>query len=140
MHHRLREAAELARESIESGADAEVVTEDLQLFCLGFCAALTGHHRSEDSALFPLVLERRPDLAPVIAQLKQDHSMLDHLIGALDKALAAGEDTESKLRHLDGIEAIMETHFRHEEKQLVTVLADIDEEGLDRTTLLGPIA
>ncbi|OOC53284.1 MULTISPECIES: hemerythrin domain-containing protein [Nocardiopsis] len=140
VHHRLRQALELARESVESGARAEAVSRDLRLFCLGFCTALAGHHTSEDASLFPLVVERRPDLAPVVAKLKQDHSMIEYLIGGLERALDAGESDEEKLRHLDGIGAVMESHFRYEESQLVGVLDALDGEDLDRTALFGPIA
>ena len=42
------------------------------------------------------------------------------------------------LRHLDGVEAIMESHFRFEENQLVELLDTVDHERLDRGALFGP--
>jgi len=140
VHQRLRDALEVTREAVTEGGRAESVSRDLRLFCLGFCTALNGHHTSEDSALFPLVLELRPDLAPVIAKLKQDHSMIEYLIAGLEKAVDSGNGTEEQLRHLDGIEAVMETHFRYEEKQIIGVLDGLTAEGLDKRTLLGPLA
>ena len=140
VHQRLRDALEVAREAVVDGGRAETVSRDLRLFCLGFCTALNGHHTSEDSALFPLILERRPDLAPVIAQLKQDHSMIEHLIAGLEKAVDSGKGAEEQLRHLDGIEAVMETHFRYEEKKIIDVLDGFTDEGLDKSALLGPLA
>jgi hypothetical protein len=140
VHQRLRDALEAAREAITDGAGAESVSRDLRLFCLGFCTALNGHHTSEDAALFPLLLERRPDLAPVVAKLKQDHSMIEYLIAGLQRAVDSGHGAEEQLRHLDGIEAVMETHFRYEEKQITGVLDELTDEGLDRRTLLGPLA
>ncbi|MFE1775538.1 hemerythrin domain-containing protein [Streptomyces sp. NPDC059008] len=56
---------------------------DLLLFCHGFCAALSGHHRAEDGSLFPELVRARPDLAPVVAKLTQDHNMIEHRIGGL---------------------------------------------------------
>lgn len=138
-HQRLRQALEVARESVESGAQAQDVSRDLRLFCLGFCTALSGHHTSEDDSLFPLVERHRPDLAPVLAKLRQDHSMIEYLIRGLEEALEAGAGTEEKLRHLDGIGALMENHFRYEERQLLAPLNALEEEGLDRATLLGPL-
>jgi hemerythrin-like domain-containing protein len=140
VHQRLRDALEVAREAVEAHAEPESVSRDLQLFCRGFCAALDGHHRSEDRALFPLVLRRHPELAPVVAKLSQDHSMLTYLIQEFDHTLRTVPEEQALLRHLDGISAVMETHFRYEERQLVDVLDALPDEDLDRTTLLGEIS
>ena len=48
------------------------MANDLQLFCGGFWVDLSGHHSSADAALFPLVIDAQPDLAPTIAKLIQD--------------------------------------------------------------------
>lgn len=138
VHRRLRSALAVARESVEDAADADDA-RDLLLYCWGFCVALTGHHRREDRALFPEIEAAYPDLADVIHRLTQDHSMIEHLIGGLQKALDSGSPTEEKLRHLDGIEAVMETHFRYEERQLITVL-DAMALGGDVQHRLGPLA
>ena len=141
VHARLRDALEIARESIVEGGALESAGRDLLIYCWGFCTALTGHHRSEGGALFPEVLAARPDLAPVIDELVRDHTMLDHLIGGLEQALTAGAPVAETLRHLDGIDAVMETHFRYEELRLAAVLDGLDHTAhLDRTTLFGPIA
>ena len=142
VHGRLRDALQFAREAVEDGRDTESLAKNLELFCWGFCSALTRHHGSEDSSLFPLVLSEAPELASAIGKLVQDHNMIAYLIAELEKALTARSKRDILLRHLDGIEAVMETHFRFEEKQLVGLLnlmaGPIDE--LDRTTLFGPIA
>ena len=140
VHQRLRDALQIARESVEDGAELESLSSDLQLFCRGFCVALTGHHTSEDTSLFPLLVDRHPELASMVVTLKQDHSMLSQLIRELDETLRSAPEEATVLRHLDGIEAVMTTHFRYEERQLVTVLNAMDDEGLDKTVLLGPIA
>ncbi|MFD6099120.1 hemerythrin domain-containing protein [Nocardiopsis flavescens] len=140
VHRRLRDAIGVARAAIDRGGDAGPPSRDLLLYCHGFCQALTGHHRGEDTALFPLLVAADPALAPVVSQLKQDHSMLDHLIGALEKALDRGADPEELHRHLDGIEAVMETHFGYEERRLGPALDALDAGDLDRTDLLGPLA
>lgn len=139
VHAKLRRALALARAALDEG-DADVaLTDDLLLFCRGFCSALTGHHRGEDGSLFPEVVKLRPDLAPVIAKLTQDHNMIDHLIGGLEKAVAGSATPETAHRHLDGIEAVMETHFKFEETQLVAVLDAMDRD-FDRTEIFGPLA
>lgn len=140
VHKRLRDALEVARAAIEDGASGPTAARELQLYCIGFCTALTGHHRSEDATLFDAVLAAQPDLAPVVADLKRDHSMLDHLLSGLERAARSGADRDEMLRHLDGIDAVMETHFRYEEKKLVGVLDDSVRTDADRQEMLGPLA
>ena len=141
VHRRLVDALDIARESIEDGSIRPSLTGDLQLYCLGFCSALTGHHTAEDNQLFPRVLRERPELASAIATLIRDHTMIAHLIRDLEHALANSDDrsdTPALLQHLDGIEAVMVTHFRFEEKQLVGLL-DATAIDADRTDLFGEI-
>ena len=138
VHGKLRKALALARVQLDEGEPVDV-TGDLLLFCRGFCAGLTGHHRSEDESLFGEVVARRPELKPVVAKLRQDHNMIEHLIGGLNRALAASGGAEVVHRHLDGIEAVMETHFKFEESQLVGVLNELDGD-YDPEQLLGPLA
>jgi hypothetical protein len=132
MHTRLREALRLAQ---ESPAD---LTGDLLLYCRGFCTALDGHHRGEDRTLFPAVAAAHPHLGPVLRALEQDHSMITHLIQGLRAAADRSAPAEELRRHLDGIGAIMESHFRYEERQLLTVLEALH---LDATPsdALGPL-
>lgn len=138
VHARLRESLQLAYDG-DSDLDTE---KDLLLYCWGFCVALDGHHRAEDAALFPAIVAARPDLAKVIATLSHDHSMIEHLIASLKQALEAGVSPEEKRRHLDGIGAVMETHFRFEEKKLIEVLeaSAALALGSDTTRVLGSIA
>jgi hemerythrin-like domain-containing protein len=140
VHQRLRDALDIVRESIENGNHPESIAGDLQVFCGGFCLALTGHHLSEDAALFPRVLGVEPGLADTVTKLMQDHSMIAHLIQGLEHAMKASENTETLLRNLDGIDAVMETHFRFEEKQLVVLLDRMQIPGATRVELFGPIA
>lgn len=143
VHRRLRAALDLARESVEDEHAADPLAGDPLLYCWGFCAALSGHHRSEDHALFPRLVEERPDLAPVVAQLVQDHHMIEHLLGGLQLAMERGATSKEKLRHLDGVEAVMETHFRYEERRLLDVLDGIEglrDEEVGATDLFGPLA
>lgn len=142
VHRRLRDALQFAREAVEDGSGTESLAKNLQLFCWGFCGALSGHHRSEDAALFPVMLRQLPELASTVSKLVQDHNMISQLIGELERALAGSFEQQVLLRHLDGIEAVMETHFRFEERQLVGVLDEMAElfGDLDRTEVFGAIA
>ncbi len=128
-HARLRAALAVAQDAPSS---------DLLLYCLGFCAALGGHHRSEDARLFPEIADRHPELAETIAYLQQDHSMIAHLLSGLQQAIDTEAPPEDIGRHLEGIAAIMESHFRYEERQLSGILAELD---LDAAVpdVLGPL-
>lgn len=139
MHDRLRRALALARESVDSGDGLGSIATDLLVHCHGFCAALDGHHRSEDAALFPRIAAARPDLEPVLARLSQDHSMMSHLIRGLERALTSGADRATLHGHLDGLAAIMDSHFGYEERSLLTVLDGIPLD-LERQEAFGAIA
>lgn len=140
VHRRLREALVLTREAIEDGRDADPLARTPLLHCWGFCTALSSHHAGEDGALFPELVRRRPDLAPVVRQLRQDHSMIEHLIGGLRRALDEGAAPDEQLRHLDGVEAVMESHFRFEERRLLDVLDRIADDDPGVRELYGALA
>ena len=139
-HARLRSALQIAQESLDDPqlSDQHVASRDLLLYCLGFCTALGGHHRSEDAGLFPELIGRHPELDETIAYLQQDHSMIAHLLGGLEKAVRSQAPPEEIGRHLEGLAAIMESHFRYEERQLLAVLATLDFDA-PVTDLLGPL-
>jgi hemerythrin-like domain-containing protein len=140
VHERLRASIRIARDAIDDDPGEVELGRDLLLYCWGFCHALDGHHRGEDAVMFPLLLEIEPGLADVVAHLKRDHSMLSYLIGALQEALNQHDPAEELHRHLDGIAAVMETHFGYEERQLRSVLERLDPVGVDPQTMLGPLA
>lgn len=136
VHDRLRAALRLSRTSLADGGPPEGV--DVLLYCWGFCAALDGHHRAEDDALFPAVLRTRPDLADVLRNLRQDHSMIEHLLAGLRSAVENKAGPEVLRQHLDGVGSIMESHFRYEERTLLGPLVDVELEGpVERG--LGPL-
>jgi hemerythrin-like domain-containing protein len=130
VHERLREALRVIRD--------EPATADLLLYCHGFCAALTGHHEGEDRSLFPAVAQRHPELRDTLRKLEQDHSMIGYLLGGLRDAVGRSAAPEELRRHLDGVGAIMESHFRFEERALLPAL---DALTLDATPadVLGPL-
>lgn len=135
-HDRLRRALRLVRQSL--AADETVPRRDLLLYCHGFCAALSGHHRSEDGRLFPELGVRHPELVDVIGQLRQDHSMIAYLLTELDHALDSDAAPAELARHLDGIGAIMESHFGYEERRLIPLLAGLELDA-DLESVLGPL-
>ncbi|UNK69847.1 hemerythrin domain-containing protein [Microbacterium sp. H1-D42] len=138
VHARLRNALAVTQEALASGAPAQAASRELLLFCHGFCVALTEHHEGEDRQLFPAIGEAHPELRDVLRKLEQDHSMIAHLIGQLQAAASSSEPRETLARHLEGIAAIMESHFRYEERQLLVVLQSLSLD-IEPSRVLGPL-
>ena len=97
--------------------------------CLAFCAALTSHHQGEDAGMFSALLRERPDLAATIAKLVEDHGMIASILAQLRELADKAADSrdlaaESIGRELDGLAAIMESHFRYEERTISDALDD----------------
>ncbi|KRE39407.1 cation-binding protein [Janibacter sp. Soil728] len=134
VHARLREALDLVR---AAGEDPEVA-RDLLVYCRGFCTALTRHHEGEDRHLFPAIASEHPELADTLRRLSQDHSMMSHLVGGLEAALDRDDPPERVHSHLDGLGAIMESHFRFEERALLRILETLDLDA-DPADALGPL-
>jgi hypothetical protein len=65
--------------------------------------------------------------------------MIGHLLMELRHDLASGASGDELVRHLDGIDAVMTTHFRYEEKRLLGVLDEIDLTDVDAATAWGPL-
>ncbi|MFF8680914.1 hemerythrin domain-containing protein [Streptomyces sp. NPDC015237] len=138
VHHRLRDAMAVTRAALADGTPGEAATRELLLYCHGFCAALDGHHRGEDRTLFPAIAAAHPELRPVLRALEQDHSMIAHLLGGLQVAVDRTAPPEELDQHLEGIAAIMESHFQYEERQLLTVLDTLELAAVPGE-VLGPI-
>ncbi len=138
VHDRLREALSITRAAVADGGEVGQAGRDLLLFCHGFCSALTGHHEGEDRELFPAIAAAHPELRDTLRYLEQDHSMMAHLVTGLQRAVDEAASPAELDRHLEGIAAIMESHFRYEERQLLTVLETLALDA-DPRAVLGPL-
>jgi iron-sulfur cluster repair protein YtfE (RIC family) len=104
----------------------------LRAHCLTFCSALTRHHTGEDGGAFLVLAEQFPELRPVLEELAHDHDVvtgilerLEELVGAVGPESDAAEILHVQ-RELDGLTAIMESHFFYEEKRIVAALNSLD--------------
>jgi hemerythrin-like domain-containing protein len=139
-HQRLRRALRVARDALDTGDSrvAQSARADLRLYCHGFCAALDGHHGREDAALFPRLSAQYPALRPTLAKLRQDHELIASLLIQFDQAVSADAGPAELSLQLDGLAAIMESHFRYEERQLLGPLSALELDA-DPRTVLGPL-
>nr|WP_218853272.1 hemerythrin domain-containing protein [Microbacterium immunditiarum] len=138
VHGRLREALRVSQAAAKASEPSGASARELLLFCHGFCTALTGHHEGEDRELFPAIATAHPGLAPTLRKLEQDHSMIAQLVAALEAATERGLPSDKLEAHLEGIAAIMESHFRYEERELLTVLETLALDA-DPSDVLGPL-
>lgn len=106
------------REMLDDLRDGVVPEPDFEAHCVAFCAEVTRHHTGEDETVFPLLAARHPELRDFLAGLARDHEII---AGLLVKVRATADPAD-----LDGLAAILETHFRGEEKRLVEVMNAID--------------
>lgn len=137
VHHRLREALQTTRTALGTATAGRPASGDLLLFCHGFCTALTGHHQGEVRELFPAIAAAHPQLRETLRKLGQDHELIAQLLEALQAASDRDDPPALLELHLEGIAAIMESHFQYEERQLLTIL-DTMALDADPRDVFGP--
>lgn len=133
----LRTSLYKARRTLAADPLALAASCELIVHCRHFCNFLNSHHRAEDNSVFPMLENSHPELVPVIKNLMQDHVMIENLVLELETAIVAGARSAEVEQHLDGIEAVIETHFAYEERQLVAILDATTGLGTDVGATLG---
>lgn len=139
VHRDLRERLGWLRSALSTGtalADSSgrpavdaAIPDDLLSHCLGFCAAIHAHHTGEDERLLPRLRAAAPELAPVIDNLIQDHALVGGLLRRIRELLTPGSsraEPATLVRELDGLTAILESHFGYEERRLSRALDELD--------------
>jgi hypothetical protein len=101
--------------------------DGLVTHCLAFCAAITAHHQGEDAGMFAELLRRRPDLAGTIGKLVEDHALISWILTritdlAADATASRGAALNAISGELDGLAAIVESHFAFEERTISVAL------------------
>jgi hemerythrin-like domain-containing protein len=144
IHLWLREELARLREDVDSyltGGSERPRT--LQAHCLTFCSALRRHHTGEDDGAFPVLAEQFPQLRPVISELRHDHELVAGILRSLEELLGrlvagAGPAEAQRVRvELDGLAALLESHFVYEEKKLVAALNSLNAQAVTTEDLLG---
>jgi hypothetical protein len=138
VHQSLRKRIASVRQQIAAGADdpaaGAVISEDLLSHCLGFCAALHTHHTGEDQRLLPALRAASPALGPVIDNLVEDHRLVAGIVQRIRELLAPDRNPAAPgalIRELDGLTAILESHFSYEERRIASGLDALGPSGWD---------
>lgn len=136
VHDWLREELATLREDLASYLDGDRARpRELRAHCLAFCSAIDQHHTGEDARMFPVLADRFPELRPALAQLERDHHLVAEMLRAVEKLLDGvgpepGEAEIARVRgELDGMAALLESHFVYEEKTLVAALNSMSSPG-----------
>jgi hemerythrin-like domain-containing protein len=140
VHMWLRDELARLRDDVDAYLDgAGDRPSNLRTHCLAFCSAVTRHHTGEDGGAFPALATQFPELRPTIDELVRDHDMVAGILRELGQLLDGlteqpDEAEADRVRaELDGLTALLESHFRYEEKRIVTAL-----NTLDAATWTGP--
>jgi hemerythrin-like domain-containing protein len=137
VHMWLREELDRLREDVGAYLDGGERPRDLRAHCLTFCSALSRHHTGEDGGVFPALAERVPELRPVLEELMYDHHMVAGILRSVEELLGdlTGEPEPAEAQgvraELDGLAALLESHFGYEEKRLFAALNALDAAGWD---------
>ncbi|MFB9830862.1 nitroreductase/quinone reductase family protein [Actinoallomurus acaciae] len=115
VHDAFRRDLRLIRDEVAQG---RVLGAQLRINCLMFCGGMEHHHQNEDGDLFPYLRRRRPDLAPILDRLHEQHQVLAGLLNDLRETVASGDPAAA----VDRLATEIEAHLDEEEARLVPVL------------------
>jgi hypothetical protein len=125
---------ELRRQLAEVRSNPVSSSSTLTAHCLAFCTSLTAHHEGENAGMFTDLLRQRPDLEATVKNLVQDHEVIAAILTRVAELTTTAAGAEPAERdaigfELDGLAAIMESHFGYEERAISSAL----DEGTDDT-------
>ena len=90
---------------------------------------LHSHHQDEDELLYPKLIERVPEQAPVTEQVEHEHQVIATALDAASAACAAwrerpsAETGEALAAALDHLNAVVQPHLDDEEQKVVPLAA-----------------
>ncbi|WP_155058956.1 nitroreductase/quinone reductase family protein [Streptomyces blattellae] len=104
-------------------ADGTALSAQLRVNCLTFCHGLHNHHTGEDMGLFPVLADRHPAAAPVLARLREEHERIAELVEELRAAVSAeGDRADAEIGRLANE---LEAHLTYEEEQLIPLMESV---------------
>jgi branched-chain amino acid transport system ATP-binding protein len=95
------------------------------------------HHPKEEDHLFPALLRRRPDIAPMLEKVRDEHVLGAKLLAGLRAALDAFERDPAKFARFQDAaltyDAFERRHMAREERELLPLaMAELRAEDWDR--------
>ncbi|MBN6051554.1 nitroreductase family deazaflavin-dependent oxidoreductase [Nonomuraea sp. RK-328] len=121
IHDAFRRELALIRKEIAAAGPG--IGTQLRVNCLSVCGNLHHHHLMEDSGMFPALAGQRPDLAPVIERLGEEHRRIADLVARLREVVSAeGADPAAVQAEVERLTEELESHLTFEEEQLIPIL------------------
>ncbi|MFJ4873439.1 hemerythrin domain-containing protein [Streptomyces sp. NPDC088757] len=131
VHLWLREELERLTDGLDAYLDGEAERpRELRAHCLTFCSAVRRHHTEEDDSAFPALADEFPELRPVLEELERDHHTVADILRRVEELLDGlheGSNAQDVRNELDGLAALLESHFVYEEKKIVSALNELTE-------------
>jgi hemerythrin-like domain-containing protein len=111
--------------------DHRVELADHALWMMEF---LRHHHETEDSVLYPFVVDHNPDSAPMVARMNEDHHLIEPRITAFEEAAHALRDgTPGSQKQLEfaltGLSDVLLPHLEREELEMMPIVSASVTEG-----------
>ncbi|MEV6287108.1 nitroreductase/quinone reductase family protein [Kribbella sp. NPDC051770] len=113
-----RELALIRREVATSGS---ALGAQLRINCLSVCQGLHNHHTGESTGIFPVLLDRYPELTAEITALQADHDKIALLLDELQELVRGGRSADV-LGEVDRLIEELTTHLDTEEAILIPLL------------------
>jgi hemerythrin-like domain-containing protein len=129
IHHALRRDLERLEEVTRSGMP-ERQRAALCRHVTWMLDFLHHHHVGEDDGVWPRLLAKRPDLAPLVEQMNDEHETLaaasDRLREACDAYAADGSDAARDRLHAETVamQAASLPHLDHEEREMIPLAVE----------------
>lgn len=130
IHHLFRqaydEAARLTRAAPTPSPERVTFLADHIDLVLG---GLHSHHQDEDELLYPKVIERAPEQAPMTEQVEHEHQVIASALDAASAACAtwrqrpSAETGEALAAALDHLNEVVQPHLDDEEQKVVPLAA-----------------
>ncbi|TXS41183.1 nitroreductase family deazaflavin-dependent oxidoreductase [Streptomyces sp. uw30] len=121
-----RELALIRKEMSNAGGEGGAgpsLGAQLRVNCLTFCAGLHNHHTGEGLAMFPILEDRHPELAPTLARLRDEHERIAELVEDLRRVVGdENADPDTARREVERLTTELEAHLAYEEDQLIPIL------------------
>ena len=133
-HDRLRDELDRLLDGLD---ETSALTPALRTHCVAFCDAISRHHTGEDRTAFPALAAQYPDLRDTLDGLARDHHVVAGILHSIDAVLTTSDDIAQARSEIDGLAAILESHFRWEERAVVTALDGLTDPDLSAERLFG---
>ncbi|MFD8422232.1 nitroreductase/quinone reductase family protein [Streptomyces sp. NPDC059466] len=115
-----RELALIREEFMTSGPS---LGAQLRVNCLALCQGLHQHHTGEDLGLFRALADSRPEHAPLLERLRDEHERIAALTGELRRVVGEKHpDPSLVLPEVVRLTEELEAHLAYEEEQLIPIL------------------